>query len=122
MEITYPILEDGQRVGDARIERMGMFLCIRCKCLPQRAERYKVIACCDGITLELGICRPDQGEFALERRIPAKGIFEERLHIQIVPEYQENFLPLHRDKPFSELRFLSSARFFVKDGQPGLII
>lgn len=122
MEITYPILEDGQRVGNAMVERMGLFLRICCKCLPQKTERYKVVLRCDDTTLDLGACRHAEGEFTLERRVSAKGIDKEGMRIEIVPEYDESFVPLYTDRPFPELRFASSARFCVKEDQPGLII
>ena len=118
---VYPITFEGRKVGEAKVERLGMFLLIRCECDAGLQGNCSIKACCGGKEVELGRCFPCNSGFRLERRMSVKYFLDTDLSFHILRENEEKFIPLYTDKPFESLSQLSLAHFAVRHGQSGLV-
>lgn len=108
-------------MGKAEITVEGLYYCISCVLsLPHRTV-YKVFLLDGSKRLNLGTCVPDEGYFALKKRIPAKHLDIKDKIAFIVDDgrcekEKQNYL-LNPNEPFAMLSELSSARFEMREGK-----
>ena len=109
-------------VGKAQMLRKGLYYEIICRCSFEEVGHSRIYLAWDASQLDLGICAPFEGGFGFRTMVPAKTVGEGQLHFYATKQSTDRiFVAVYPDKPFSQLHRLRSARFALKNGQPGLI-
>ena len=124
MEGTYPVMEQGKKVGTVALKRCGLYLELHCLCSPQQQQMLHLILQQNHQREDLGLLIPTGNEFELWRRIPAKRLHEgmPEFYLRIrqkdgVPFYAID--PLH---PCPVLHQLDHAVFAIEKGQKGICL
>lgn len=82
----YPITLEEMQVGEAVVQKEGLYYRFRCRCRLPSADIY-VINCESGKgSVCLGVCVPDGNEFTLEKRISEKKVDTEQLKLYARPK------------------------------------
>lgn len=115
----YPIYYCDQVVGNAHLEKQGLFYVIRCKCeLPQN-RLYKVFVALQENTIDLGICtRSDKG-IGLVTRISANTLKSTELRFTVEVE-QPNVRKMYAvsdNSEFPNLEIIYKAKFLRREGK-----
>ena len=125
MEKTYPILLDGQAVGEAKVHREGLYLLFSCRCRFPDKGVYTISVTDGNRREELGIPAPDGGSFLLTTRRPAKLLRDKPLVFSARPRHRQlqgKFVPLSSEEPFAYIHRLQEAFLEIREGQVGLVI
>ena len=120
MKSQYPIYRGKEIVGEACIEKHGMFWHIKCRCRAGKTDPLRIVAAFGTNMLELGKYSADTEGQEVERWVSAKSLPSGDIQFSLEAWKQERFIPLTEALPFSELEKLSSARFENLAGQPGI--
>lgn len=121
----YDILLGGQSIGEASVQRQGLYYCFDCKCKLSGEVVYRLQVRCGENTENLGIPVPQGQWFRLQTRIPVKRLGEGELHFRAVPKHAQlegKFIPLSPEEPFKYLQRLQNAFLQVRDGKVGVVI
>lgn len=123
MEGEYDVLLGSGSVGQAWIVRSGLYLQISCRCRLSGEVMHRVVVSCGGKQENLGILSPENGEFALSTKIPAKRLPKGTPVFHAMPYRQqstERFAAIYPEEPFSYLQRLKQSYLEVRNGQIGL--
>lgn len=126
MEGTYPIMIGKTKVGQAFVERQGLYYCFSCRC-----ELHSEVIC--RVTLQigeqeesLGILMPLEGNvFGLCKRLPAKSLKSGMPEFRITPKQSlpaGSFIDVYPEEPFGFISRLENAYLEVRRGKTGLVI
>lgn len=119
----YEIMMDGIPVGQAQVEKEGLYYCFTCTCTPKNNGIHRIHVCDGVITRDLGICVPDGNGFRLFTRIPVKYLCEGKLSFKLVDTSRtQKAVPVKEDEPFAYLGELDTARLQNTNGQPEIIL
>lgn len=119
----YDILFSGKSVGNAQLEKEGLYYRIRCGCKPPDDGVYRVIVSDGSNRQDLGICVPEGKIFVVNKRVPCKSLTGEQLTFYLVEKsYGEVVVPVADGEPFEYLDQLEDAHLRVADGQAEIII
>jgi hypothetical protein len=124
MEGTYDILLGGAMIGQAQVDKEGLFLRFRCRCRLSGEVIYQLTVSDGCHTEKLGIPVPESGWFVLDTRLPAKRLENAPLFIRAVPRHGElsGFIPVKPEEPFMYLSRIKDAYLAVRDGQAGILL
>ena len=122
MEGCYPIILGSREIGQARVEKEGLYLRFSCSCrqigdgISRVVMRWKDREEC------LGVLAPKDGEFWLERRIPTKTLPDGVPDFLIRKEgsVEGIFVPICPEEPFAYLHRLKDAYLERRNGELGL--
>jgi len=82
----YDIVYENRPVGTARMEKQGLYLLFSCRCRLPDGEMYRIHVKSGENREDLGICIPVDGEFGMDKRIPAKRLGEGTPVFELVPK------------------------------------
>ncbi len=122
---TYPILRGGETIGQAQVEKRGLYYYYTCRCDLSAEVVYRLTVSCGEKCENLGIPVPEGGEFVLMTRLPVSKLGEGEPVIRAVPKHgplEGKFIPIRPQEPFAYLRQLEKAVFEKRNGQPGILI
>ena len=122
---TYPILRGGETIGQACVERKGLYYYFSCRCKLSGEVIYRLTVSCGEITENLGVPVPEGEDFVLMTRIPASRLGQGEMTLRAVPKHgkpEGKFIPIAPDEPFAYLRQLEKAVFEKRNGQMGIIL
>lgn len=125
MEGTYRILLSGEPVGQAVVERQGLYYRFCCRCRFSGEIMYKLTVSCGAITENLGIPVPSGREFQLNTTIPIKRLGEGEPEFRAVPRHaqlQGKFVPISPEEPFRYLTRLHNAFLEIRNGRTGVVL
>ena len=150
MAETYDITYDGEPVGAARMEKMGLYYVFSCRCRLPEEGLYRIHAINGETREDLGICVPIGSAFGMDKKIPAKRLGEGDLTFELLPkdwkpqpvmtepepaetepqpnpmeeeiEQEELFIPVSDEEPFDYLDKLEDARMEVRDDVTGIVV
>ena len=125
MDGTYEIMLGSEPIGEAVVERQGLYYSFSCRCRLSGAVLYRVDVCCDGHHEDLGILIPMGDRFGLTTKVPAKRLRKGTLRFQALPKHRKlegQFVPVYPEEPFAYLTRLQDAFLAVRDGQVGVVI
>ncbi len=125
MEGTHDILLGGEPVGQARVEKQGLYYRIFCRCRLTGEVMYRVCAVCGEKRENLGLLAPEGAEFTLTVRLPVSRLGREPVQFLAVPRHgalEGKFVPLSPDTPFAYLHRLENAFLERRNGQLGVVL
>lgn len=115
----YPIYYCDQVVGNAQMDKQGLFYVIRCKCNLPQDRLYKVLITSKDDTFDLGICtRSDKG-IGLVTRISANTLKSTELRFTVEPEQHEikKMYAVSENSEFPDLEIIYKAKFLRREGK-----
>ena len=122
MEGKYEIYYRGEIVGQASVERQGLYFSFLCSVNMQEKGRYRIIVSQNEYKTDLGICLPQDGGYLLTKKIPIKRFSDSRFSFAISDGHnEERFVPIVNQEPFAYLSDLEKGRLAFQDGVPGVI-
>lgn len=122
---TYPILRGGETIGQACVEKKGLYYHFSCRCDLSGEVIYRLTASCGEKYENLGVPVPDSENFVLSTRIPVNKLGQGDMTVRAVPKHSSlegKFIPISPDEPFEYLRKLEKAVFEKRNGQPGIVL
>ena len=125
MEGTYPILLGGESVGQANVEKRGLYYHFSCTCDLSGEVIYRITVQTGEKTESLGIPVPEEDHFMLNAKLPVSRIGEGDVVFRAVPRHaqlREDFVPLSPDSPFPYLHRLQNAYLERRNGQLGVVL
>lgn len=126
MEGKYDVFLDGRAVGQARVERQGLYYRVFCRCGLAPGEICRVTAVCGGKSHDLGILAPENGAFTRTARVPVRRLGEGTLLFRAERAHPAapsgRFYPVRPGEPFPALSMLERGRFERREGQAGVFI
>ncbi len=119
----FDVLLGGQSVGQAQVEKQGMYYRIHCRCRLSGEVAYKVQMEGKDNTHDLGLLVPENGAFCLTTRIPIKQAGDGQLRFTAIPrgvKLPKNFVAIRADEPFAYLANLENAYLSRQNGVTGI--
>lgn len=117
----YDIYLNGTKVGEAKIERKGLYYKFCCVCEFSDKQIYKVYVNDGVVTAKLGVCVQNKDKYELNKAIPAK-CFPGKGFYFYVEQVRLRSIPVRNDEMFNGLDVLETARLQITNGQPCIII
>lgn len=122
MEGKYKIHDRGKVVGQASVERQGLYYCFTCSVNMQEEGLYRIIVFQNERKTDLGICLPCIGRYMLTKKIPIKNFTNGEFTFAISDgQSKDKFVPIVWQEPFAYLANLEKGRFAFEDGIAGII-
>lgn len=125
MDGTYEILRGGEPVGQARVEKQGLYYRFSCRCKLSGEVIYRITVACGEKCESLGVPVPEGNAFVLTARIPVSRLGDGEPIFRAVPRHPERdgkFIPISPDTPFTYLNRLESAFLERRAGQTGIVL
>lgn len=125
MEGTYVITQFGQPVGQATVERRGLYWHFSCRCDLSGETVCRVLLTWGGEERNLGILVPEGGEFVLNTKVAASKLPATTPEFCVRPRHPElkgKFIPLRPEEPFEYLHRLEEAFLARQNGELGIVI
>lgn len=125
MEGTYPILLGGEPIGQASVEKRGLYYHFFCKCDLSGEVIYRITVQTGEKTENLGIPVPEEDLFTLTAKLPVSRFGEGNMVFRAVPRHAQlegEFVPLSPDSPFPYLARLQNAFLEKRNGQLGVVL
>ncbi len=122
---TYPILRGGEAIGQAQVEKRGLYWHFSCRCRLTGEVIHRLTVRWGDRQENLGIPVPENGEFVLTAKIPASRLGQGEPVIRAVPRHGElagKFVPIAPETPFAYLTRLENAVFLRREGQAGILL
>ena len=90
LEGTWPVVYQGETVGQCRVEKRGLYAHFYCQAGPERGLILRLVLHSEEGTLPLGIPLPQEGELVLTKKIPAKRLPDGQTYrVELVSAYEE---------------------------------
>ena len=121
---TYDICLGSTVVGQATVEKQGLYYRISCRCDMAGDTMRRIHVICGGKQENLGICVPVGSSFGLEKRIPSKRLGEGIPEFFLTPRdpaTQGKFVPVYPEEPFAYIARLKDAFLAYQNGQVGVM-
>ena len=125
MDGTYDVFWGSEVIGQARVERRGLYYHFDCRCKLTGEGICRVTVSCGGHHENLGILIPAGDDFVLSRKLAAKRLGIGKPEFRVLPRHQKTkvtFIPVYPDEPFRYLNRLQNAFMEVRNGQRGVSI
>lgn len=103
-------------VGQASLQRQGLYVLISCRCDLPAGQIYRLCIHFLDSKIPLGVCVPDNGCFFLQKRIASKRLGTNAYKIVVETDNPGVNLPIQTYGQADYLHRLSCARFCRKDG------
>lgn len=117
----FDIRFNGTIMGNANVKQKGLYYYINCTCKLPNRELYRVVMYDKSFRKDLGICVPHGDEFTISTRVPAKCFQGDVFTFELVREAKGEYV-ISDNMHFTHLDKLETARLYVANGQPRLII
>lgn len=121
----YDIYMGKQVVGNAAVEKQGLYYRFDCRCRLSGAVLCRIVAQRGGHHENLGIPVPRGKDFCLSTRLPMKRFPEGVFSFRVLPKHPSGkgvFVEVYPDEPFAYLSRLKHAFLDVQRGQVGVVI
>ena len=107
---------NGKPVGTVECIREGLYCRILCRCTLPGQKIQRLYAGNE----KIGVLMPQNGQWILETRIPAKRIKEGSAFT--LDEPGEKFYPIRPGEEFAHLDKLRKGKLDIREGQMGLVV
>lgn len=125
MEGRYDILRGGEAIGQADINREGLYYRFSCRCRLSGEVICRLKVTWEDKEENLGILIPDGNGFSLNVRIPVSRVGKGKPVFHVLPRHgkpDDRFIPISPETPFQYLHRLQDAYLQVREGQPGIVL
>ena len=125
VEGSYTIWLGKESVGQATVERQGLYYRFRCCCQLHSEVICRVNVSCGGRSESLGILIPAGSDYRLTKKIPIKQFELGTPEFWITPRHTEKqgiFLDIYPEEPFHYLTKLEKAYLDKRRGRAGIVI
>ena len=124
MEGVYPIYENDQVLGQAQIDRQGLYYHFLCRIHRNGSQILQLQIQWADKTENLGVPVPEGSCFVLRKKLPVSRCGRGEPRFVLSPRHppKERFVPLYPDCPFSDLSYLENARLQYRNAQPGILL
>ena len=122
---TYEICLGSSPVGEARVEKQGLYYRFSCRCALNGATMQRVMVACGENKVDLGICVPMGDSFGLDKKVPCKHLGEGKPEFFLTPRPRQGggkFVPVYPEEPFAYMSRLKGAFLEIQNGQRGIVI
>ena len=122
---TYEIYLGAEPVGEAVVEKAGLYYRFSCRCRLRGATMQRVMVACAEKKVDLGICVPIGELFGLDKKVPCKQLGEGKPEFFLTPRPGRSggrFVPVYPEEPFSYMSKLKGAFLEIRNGQQGIVI
>ena len=122
---TYEICLGASPVGEAIVEKQGLYYRISCRCRVNGATMQRVMVASGEKKVDLGICVPMGDDFGLDKRVPCKQFGEGKPEFFLTPRPQHSggkFVAVYPEEPFAYMSRLKGAYLEIRNGQQGIVI
>ncbi len=112
-------------VGRVNVTKEGLYTRFQCICNLPDDGVYRALMICGNQKTDLGICVPNQSQFAVNKRLQSKCIPDGEMAFVIVPASQTDsrrFIPVSSGMPFDCISALAHARLCNRNGSYGILI
>ena len=116
---------DHKTVGTANIKRNGLYYQIHCRCNVPDDRVYRLMAKCDGRSVDLGVCVPFEDGFGVDTMVSVKKIGTDSISFYLTDRKEssdEKFIQIKEGEPFDGTEHLMNSRFEMRGNAPGLVI
>lgn len=120
---TYPIFRGAEAVGQATVEKQGLYYCFSCRCRLTGEVIYRITVTWGEHSEHLGIPVPEGTEFCLETKLPIRRFGQGEPTFRLVPRHPKLdncFIPLSPETPFPYLKRLENAYLDRREGEIGI--
>lgn len=125
MEGSYTVWLGKEAVGQATVERQGLYYCFYCQCQLHSEVMCRVTVSCGGSNEGLGILVPVGNEYALTKKLPVKqfpvGVPEFWITPK-QPQRREIYVDIYPEEPFRYIAKLENAYLDRHQGALGIRI
>lgn len=125
MEGTYQISLGKESVGQATVERHGLYYRFHCVCQLHSEVMCRVTVSCGGTSESLGILVPMGKDYVLTKKLPIKLFPSGRPEFWITPRHtqmQGIYVDVYPEEPFRYIAKLEKAYLDRRTGRPGIRI
>lgn len=103
----------------------GLYLRFHCRCHLSGTVMHRILVQAGENTLNLGILVPENGDFALNTRVPAGKLGNGIPEFRAVPHIRKKhglFCPIYPEEPFAYLAEMRKAHTERRDGKLGIVL
>ena len=121
----YDIYSGEETVGQAYVDREGLYYRIHCRCILASGVMHRVVVCCGEAEENLGILVPEGDRYMLTKRIPIKRLGSGEFRFYAMPKRQKTcgtFVSVYPDEPFAYIRQLENSCLARMNGRLGIIL
>ncbi len=124
---TYEVRLDEETVGQAQVEKQGLYYRFSCRCRLAPGKLLRLTVRCGEKETDLGVFVPMDGQFGVEKKLPCKqfGTGKPEFYIGSRKQRTETtapvFYPVYPEEPFAHIRRLKDAYLETKNGQMGIV-
>ena len=120
---TYEIFLGAEPVGEAVVEKQGLYYRFSCRCRLRGATMQRIMVACGAKKVDLGICVPMGDVFGVDKKVPCKQLGEGKPEFFLTPRPQHSggkFVPVYPEEPFAYMSRLKGAFLEIRNGQMGI--
>lgn len=120
MNGIYPIYLGGETVGQAKVEKMGLYYYFSCQCQLTGEVIFRIVAETGEKRENLGIPVPEGKGFSLKTRVPVSHFGSCEPVFRLVPRHpkvHEKAVPFSPQEPFAYLQKLEKAYLLHKEDE-----
>ena len=119
----YDICLKQETVGQAIVERQGLYYKVECRCTLPAGTRYHAVVQGENGQEDMGLLIPAGGSFRSSKSVAVKKLGEGKLIFRLEPTAADGlFVPLQDNLPMECLDKLRSAVLAERNGVRGLLI
>jgi len=120
----YNIYFRNKAVGVACVEHVGLYTQFQCQCYFDQKGSYRIKAQYGTVCVDLGLCVPDSNAFVIKTKVANRKLNGETPFFFVLDTKGGNtkFLPVNPQVSFDHIRRLTEAKFYIKNGIPGILI
>ena len=125
MEGTYEIFLGAEPIGEAVVEKQGLYYRFFCRCRLRGTTMQRIMVACGENRVDLGICVPVGDLFGVDRKVPCKRFGEGKPEFFLTPRPCHKggkFVPVYPEEPFAYMSRLKGAYLEIRNGQQGIVI
>lgn len=122
---TYDICLGIEPVGEAVVEKVGLYYRFSCRCRLRGATMQRIMVACGEKKVDLGICVPMGEQFGVDKKVPCKQLGEGKPEFFLTPRPQTHggkFVPVYPEEPFAYMSKLKDAFLEIRNGQMGIVV
>lgn len=117
------IYMNGKAVGEAAVEKEGLYYRIECACDLTKDTIYRIVAVTVAGEISLGICEPRDEKLYLETKISARRLGDGIPKFLAVPKNENiyEFYEVVPERPFEDISIIRNCRLESIDGRVHLV-
>jgi hypothetical protein len=120
----YQVTLSSVPAGTVDVTEEGLYLRFRCRCKAPKGRIYRLFACCNDWSYDLGILIPDGEFFVTDKKLPKKTfpLCDFRFMMLEKLENPNNIEMINPDKPCNLLRYLHRAHLEIKGEEYYIVV